>query len=212
MTSLKYGRALPREQLEGLVELLAGEFPKAFFLQPSLKQPLKKNVILDLAKANVLDDAMRAAALSFSQGDLAYERCLQAGAARIDLHGREVGTVTESEQREAQARVRAQKAALHNGHTLPDPVAVTRALHDAGEISNDMLSKITAPPRSRPPMKQSRIPKPVNHELTRLRSLWSNLENVSRTRDTTLRSALTTASLKVLIDEAAKVITALDTA
>jgi hypothetical protein len=75
-----------------------------------------------------------------------------------------------------------------------------------------MLSKITAPPRSRPPMKQSRIPEPVNHELTRLRSLWSNLENVSRTRDTTLRSALTTASLKVLIDEAAKVITALDTA
>ena len=92
---------IPREQLEELIQHLATTYPKAFFVQPYLKRPLKKNILLDLERDRILDDDRREAALNFYTRDWNYEHTLQAGAKRIDLNGKEVGIVTELEEREA---------------------------------------------------------------------------------------------------------------
>ena len=43
-------RIFPREQIEEMIEYLAQMYPKAFFTQPNLKRPLKRNIVLDLGK------------------------------------------------------------------------------------------------------------------------------------------------------------------
>jgi sRNA-binding protein len=73
-------RILPRETLEELVAYLAATYPKAFFTQPQLKRPLKKNVIVDLERDNILDDEKREAAVSFYQREWHYEWTLIVGA------------------------------------------------------------------------------------------------------------------------------------
>lgn len=152
-------RTLPREQLEELISYLAMTYPKAFFTPPQPKRPLKKNIISDLEKDRVLDDEKREAAVNFYMRDWNYERVLQVGAKRVDLGGREVGTVTELEQSEAEARVRAQKKIINERRQAEGPIEVTRRLHAAGKISTDMLSKITAPPLAPPIVKETHMAK-----------------------------------------------------
>ena len=141
-------RTLPRETIEELINYLAETFPKAIFTQPHLKRPLKKNVIADLEKNNILDPDKREAAIGFYTRDWAYERTLQAGAKRVNLNGVEVGTVTETEEREAKARVQAKKKEIKERNEANNAPALTvmRDLHANRKISTDMLSKVTAPP------------------------------------------------------------------
>lgn len=63
-------RTLPREVIEDLIVYLAATYPKAFFTQPHLKRPLKKNIVLDLERDRVLDDEKREAAVNFYQKGL----------------------------------------------------------------------------------------------------------------------------------------------
>ena len=99
-------RLFPREQLEDFVSELVFSYPKCFVTDSRLKRPLKKNIMLDLEKDKFLDDEKREAAIAFYTRDWNYERKLEAGAKRIDLDGKEAGTVTETEEREAKERVR----------------------------------------------------------------------------------------------------------
>jgi sRNA-binding protein len=206
-TMLQRNRIMPREQIEQLIEYLAATYPKAFFRSPHLKRPLKKNIIVDLEKDNVLDDDRRAAAVSFYMGDWNYERTLLAGAKRLDLNGKEVGTVTKEEQIEAQKRVQAGRQALKEKQA--SPVEVVRKLHADG---TDELSKITAPPIVSPTMAKPKTPEPPPaNGLAELRALWSNIDSMlSNTADASLQSAVAAAALKVFIAKANKLITTLE--
>jgi sRNA-binding protein len=73
-------RIMPRSQLEELIDYLSVKYPKTFFTQPHLKQPLKKNILLDLERDRVLDEEKRVAAVTFYQNDWNYEATLLAGA------------------------------------------------------------------------------------------------------------------------------------
>jgi sRNA-binding protein len=132
--------------------------------------------------------------VSFYTASWDYEKVLQAGAKRIDLDGTEVGTVTMQEQIEAQKRVQAEKQLLREGRKAQGPVEVVRQLHADGKITTDQLSKISAPPIARRPMPKVKTPEsvPTNGvDLTELRALWSNIDNVlSSTEDASLQSAV----------------------
>jgi sRNA-binding protein len=206
-------RMIPRGQLEELIQYLATIYPKAFFAQPHLKRPLKKNILLDLERDRVLDDDRREAAVNFYTRDWNYEQALQAGAKRIDLNGKEVGTVTELEESEAKQRVLAQKRKIKEERKLQGPIEIARSLHTAGRIPTDALSKIPAP--ARPPMAKAKpTPEltPNGAVLTRLRALWSNIETVlAQTEDAGLQSAVTVAALKVFVTSATQLIETLET-
>lgn len=208
-------RTMPREQLEQLIEYLAATYPKTFFTQPHLKRPLKKNILLDLEKDRVLDDGKREAAVSFYQRDWNYEAALLAGAKRIDLDGKEVGTVTEQEQMEARKRAQEQKQQRREKLKAQGPVEVVRKLHADGKIVTDQLSKISAPPLARAPMAKAKTPEPVpmnGIDLTKLYKLLDSIDDVvaKTDEDATLQSMVTAAGLKVLVHEANKLITKLE--
>ena len=191
---MMYRRAFPREQLEDFVKELAFSYPKCFSPDRRFKRPLKKNIILDLEKDGMLDDERRFAALGFYTHDWNYELKLEAGAKRIDLDGKEVGTVTETEEREAKERVRA-------------------AQQERNRTSNNIKVEVaTLPPRemaTAPTFK--RTEKAAAYApLGRLRNLWENLEHIStNTDDTALRDALIVAALQVLNIEATQLVESL---
>ena len=120
-------RALPRYELEDLISELSFSYPKCFFTDPGQKRPLKKNIIIDLEKDSMRDDEKLNAALTFYTRDWNYEYKLQAGAKRIDLDGNEVGTVTETEAREARERVKAAREAKAAKHEEKNVTVVTLA-------------------------------------------------------------------------------------
>jgi sRNA-binding protein len=198
------GRTFPREELEDMIEYLANKYPAAFFTQPHLKVPLKRNIVDDLEKERVLDNERRNAVISFYTRDWNYEWKLQVGAKRVDLNGKPVSTVTQLEQKEALDRVRIGKQALLKKQ---NPVEVMRELHTNGEISTDQLGKLTAPPLERKtPIVKPKIIAPAS-DLTQLRTLWGNIDGIlAKTEDAKLQAALTVPALKVFIAEAEKFI------
>src|SRR5258705_9486141 len=128
---MMHRRVFPRERLEDPVKELAFSYPKCFSVGRRLKRPLKKNIIVDIEKDGMLDDERRFAALAFYTHDWKYEWKLEAGAKRIDLDGKEIGTVTETEKREAKERVRAARQEKNQTSnnievaTLPRPEMAT---------------------------------------------------------------------------------------
>jgi sRNA-binding protein len=205
-------RILPRETIEELIVYLAATYPKAFFTQPQLKRPLKKNIIVDLERDRVLDDDKREAAVGFYTRDWNYEAALQAGAKRIDLTGKEVGTVTEQEQIDAEARVRAQKKELHEKRKAEGPIEVARKLHSAGRISTDQLSKITAPPLASPLKKATPMMVKAKSEvnpadpLLSVQTLLDAVRKALLEQPEALRRPFAAAGLRVVISECEKVI------
>ena len=160
--------------------------------------------MVDLERDRVLDDEKREAAVSYYTKDFAYERSLQAGAKRIDLSGKEVGTVTEQEEREAKARVQAAKKEKREREAANNAPAITvmRRLHDNGQIATDMLRKIDAPPitkeitmaKTKPEFKTAASP------FAGIRSLLDDAEKTLPERQD-LRRAYTIAGLRVVISE-----------
>lgn len=212
----------PREQLEEMVKYLAETYPKTFFLQPHLKRPLKKNILVDLDHEQVLtDDAHREAAYTFYTADWGYLATVQAGTKRVDLRGLEVGTVSMQEQIDAEKKVKAQKEELkerRKAERVLGPIEVARRLHADGKIPTNSLSKIPAPPIVSTPMtKTTKTPAapaaekpPQPDAVTKLRTLWGSIDTVLSTEDPTLQAALIAPALKVLIAEASKLVAAIE--
>jgi sRNA-binding protein len=91
------------------IRYLSEKFPKCFFEAPTQRRPLKRDIIVDLEKRNVLDPDKLAPALDWYASHFAYRYALVAGAERVDLDGRKAGTVTPQEQQEALEYIIARK-------------------------------------------------------------------------------------------------------
>jgi sRNA-binding protein len=190
----------PRETLEEWVGHLACKYPACFCHDPALKRPLKKNLADDLRDESAIDAE---AALSFYTRNWDYLNSLQAGADRVDLEGRKVGTVTESEARAAACQVAEDKKRLREKRAAEqrDAIAVVHKLHMNGHIATDQLRKIDAPPRE-----------PEAKPLARLESIMTRTVGLmAGDEDKALQSALAITSLKILIQEAERVIATLET-
>jgi len=188
--------------------MLAEHYPKCFFEDPKLRQPLKKNILADLQKDGApAAYELLSAAVAWYQSNYNYEYALQVGAKRIDLDGRAAATVTEQEAREAKERVRRRKEDMreHNEH---NPIAVVRQLHARGKISTDQLSKITAPPVVKEKLIEKPIPKAVkpNDPLTAIGNLLAATRSAYEQQPEPLRRPFLVAGLRVVIKEIEKTI------
>src|SRR5215467_2779524 len=110
MTPFRFKGAAPmlpsRDETEDTIQGLAERYPKAFFVNPRQRRPLKKNILSDLEKDGApFAPELLSSALSWYQSHFSYQYALEAGAKRIDLTGKEVSTVTEQEQRAAQIEI-----------------------------------------------------------------------------------------------------------
>jgi sRNA-binding protein len=101
-----------KEDRELFIQHLADRFPKCFFADPSLRRPLKHNIIIDLENQNVLDNGKLSQTLDWYMSHFAYRHSLIAGTERINLDGKKAGTVTPQEQMEAKAWIATRKREL----------------------------------------------------------------------------------------------------
>jgi sRNA-binding protein len=188
---------LPRWEIEDLIKELSFSYPKCFFTDPYQKRPLKKNIILDLQNDSMkerLDDERLNSVLAFYMRDWNYEYKLLAGAKRIDLDGNEVGTVTETEAREARERVRVARAE----RKAREEMAVKQ------QEKNIRVVTLPSQPAVPPPV-PTPVPTTTPEPMARLSKLMGNIERINTgTADPVLRDALTVAALQVLITEATR--------
>ena len=91
-----------RQEIDCAIELLAELYPKTFFPDPGQRRPLKKTIVGDLSRDGIqLAPELLRAAVNWYESHFGYQLTLQAGVKRIDLTGKEAGTVTELEYRAA---------------------------------------------------------------------------------------------------------------
>jgi sRNA-binding protein len=184
---------LTREEKERAIEILAEHYPKCFFIDPQSRQPLKKNLAMDLHHDGCpLSMVEIEQALDWYMQHFAYRYALKAGVKRIDLNGHEVGTVTETEEREAQIGIAKRKQQLKE-REQSFAINTTSALVRSGRLPTDAMRKIDAP----------KEPAMMPHDpLARLQMHVDSLRKITEMPDTTMRKALLTAGVQVLIAEA----------
>jgi sRNA-binding protein len=202
-----YQQRYPREQLEEWLTYLVGKYPGCFYRDPALKLPLKKDIQADLQTETAINVE---AAVSFYTRDWYYLGVLQAGAERVDLYGKKAGVVTEQEAKAAARQIADERQKLKEKRAAEqrDATATLNAPHANGRISTDRLSKLDAP-RVTAPVPE--VKRPTDNPLARLQSLLARtVQLLTAEEDRALQSALVAASLKVLIQEAQKVITNLE--
>jgi ProP effector len=112
-----------RQEVDSAIELLAELYPKCFFLDPGHRRPLQNGIVADLVKdgVQVTHDLLRAA-IDWYQSHFGYQLALQTGAKRIDLNGKEVGTVTKSEYLEAQKYIHDHKQEKREQERTANPI------------------------------------------------------------------------------------------
>ena len=194
-----------RQEIESGIELLAETYPKCFQLDPANRRPLKNNIIADMIADGVaVSRELLRASIDWYESHFAYQFALQAGAKRIDLCGKPAGTVTEQEQR----------AALKYIH---DRKQEKRERDEEHRKRNDFsVEKLPSPPiANSPPMAQDTpmpkaIKRPPNTPLEPIRALLDATGSVYETQPESLRRLFVVAGLRALINEAEKVIAALE--
>ena len=87
-----------RDESEHIIRMLVDRYPQTFFEEPRQRQPLKKTILDDLINDGfpVAREPLNAA-VDWYQSHFGYHYALQAGAKRIDLHGKAASTVTQKE-------------------------------------------------------------------------------------------------------------------
>jgi hypothetical protein len=177
--------------------MLAERFPKCFSEDPKMRRPLSKDILADLQHEGLTSPSFRSA-VEWYQGNFGYQYRLQAGAKRIDLDGREVGTVTEQEQRDAEKYVTERKR-IQRENNLTLPIATMTSLHSARKITDDVLRKVTLPCVIR---RTTTMDADKPNPLARLMAL---VEGVARAltdaNDPALRTAFGIAGLKAVAAE-----------
>jgi len=177
-----YAKPYPREELENGVMHLAKKYPAAFFPDAWSRRPLSLDIFDELQSEGEGD--LLLASASFYMRNWYYQGALHAGAERIDLNGKKVGTVTKQEEIAAQKQIQEEKARK--------------------EEQNRSV------PMLQPQTKVT--PKPMlssNPQLSRLHTLLGSADKV-KTDDKPLHAAMTAAALKLLVREAQQVIAELE--
>src|SRR5262249_1167816 len=95
-----------RREVEYGVHVLVEKDPQCFFDNPRQRRPLKKNIVADLEKDGCpLAPELIAASVDWYQSHFGYQYALEVGSKRLDLNGKEVGTVTALEQAAARKKI-----------------------------------------------------------------------------------------------------------
>jgi sRNA-binding protein len=202
-----------RQEIESAIELLAELYPKCFFLDPEKRRPLKNNIVADLTKDGVtLAHELVRASIDWYQSHFGYQLALEAGARRIDLHGNENGTVTETEERNARKyvhdRKQEERERKQEERERRNAHLIVEAKRPTAEF-NLPLSKL--PSLSVNNMKEMPMPKAVkpDNPLAPIESLLDGVRHAYELPEP-LHRPLVVAGLRVVISEIEKTITAME--
>jgi sRNA-binding protein len=142
----------PDEKNE-VVRKLADQYPKTFFEIPRHRVPLMKNVVTALRQDGFpVAGELVSETIDWYMSHLSYQYNLGAGRKRINLHGREEGTVTEQEERIAKKKIAEINDRRLTDRHLYDPVKAATQLKTSGQMSDDQFRKIDAPKTEATPM------------------------------------------------------------
>jgi ProP effector len=183
-----------RYDCEETIVMLQKEYPAVFFEQPQQRKPLKLEIFEDLVNDGfAVERNLLKAAVDWYTGHYGYQHALRAGAKRIDLQGRDVGTVTVAEQAAAQREIRRIGEMRKISHHQPANKPSERS---------PMLPKPAMPPEQ--PATSDRAPElaPLYEALEAANSYF-----LGGASNEALRSAMLAAALNVLIEETRRVIT-----
>jgi sRNA-binding protein len=198
-----------RQEIESAIELLVELYPKCFFLDPEKRRPLKHNIVADLTKDGVtLAHELLRASINWYESHFGYQYSLEAGAKRIDLHGKEDGTVTEQEQRNARKYVHDRKLEERERK---------REEHERRN-ANVIVEKISSLPIAKLPMmtvnvaKETALPKAAkpNDPLAPIQNLLNATRCVYEQQPEALRRPFVVAGLREAIKEIEKIIAAME--
>jgi sRNA-binding protein len=184
-----------RTESEDTIRMLAEQFPKCFFEDPKMRRPLKKDILADLQRDGLLAPSFRSA-VGWYQGNFGYQYTLQAGAKRIDLDGKEVDTVTEQEQRDAEKYIAERKRVQReNYQNLAIPM--TTLLRKNGNTTDNALRRAALAHTVAETKTMD-----ANGPLARLMALVEGVDRVlTDTADPTLRVTFGLAGLKAVATE-----------
>jgi sRNA-binding protein len=108
--SAQYGQPYYPQDHNQVIELLEYLYPKAFFVNPRCRLPLKLGIEKDIDPKEIEQAAGHPVnvhgAVGWYTGHYGYLLQIQTGAPRYNLHGERVGTVVQDEAIAAEARVR----------------------------------------------------------------------------------------------------------
>lgn len=91
-----------REEGEQVTLMLYKHYPACFFEEGKLRRPLKHGITADIIKNDFqVAPELIIAVVNFYKNHMGYKMQTVAGSKRIDLDGRETGTVTEQEAMDA---------------------------------------------------------------------------------------------------------------
>lgn len=179
------------------IRYLAEKFPACFAEDPGRRRPLKHNIILDLEKERVLNHEALVQILDWYMSHFVYRHGIIAGADRIDLNGRKVGTVTPTEQAEARAWITARKkemAERQNGWARTTRIMNGSAGNGGGKPAGAVSTAPTATVPSAP------TTHPMLADLQTTLVLASSF--LTDEQYTPMRPALLTAALKQIVCKA----------
>jgi sRNA-binding protein len=99
-----------REESEAAIRTLANSYPKCFFENPRVRRPLKRNILADLEKDGApVDPELLPHVIRWYESHFGYQYQIRAGAKRIDLNGKEVQAISETEQHGAESYIAKRK-------------------------------------------------------------------------------------------------------
>jgi len=93
--------------IPGIIALLAGRYPKTFFVSGKKRKPLKVGIYHDLLAAlrGLVDGQELSLTLHYYTGDIDYLKATKQGQPRFDLNGDVAGEVTDEEELYAKTRL-----------------------------------------------------------------------------------------------------------
>jgi len=141
--------------------MLCEHYPKCFFEEAKQRRPLKRDIAADIVRDDdfAVAPEMITAALDWYKSHVGYDYATTiAGSKRIDMHGREVGTVTEQEAMSAKKRIDEFNEKRNEQRTVQSPVRVLGEMHARGQISDCAVKKLDAPMSQTPRIKAASAP------------------------------------------------------
>jgi sRNA-binding protein len=187
--------------------MLCESYPKCFFENPKQRRPLRKDITADITKDKhfVVAPEMITAAVEWYKTHIGYDYAMSiAGAKRIDLDGKEVGTVTEQEALGAKQRIDEINRKNNERAAQSGPVKILSGMHASGRISDDAVKKLDATPM--PPTSRSKTATAVAPEFAQLyETITAANAAVVSISDATIRAVVAKATLDAVIKKAQEI-------
>jgi sRNA-binding protein len=192
-----------RDERDAGVEILATKYPACFFLQSQMRRPLKRAILSDLIKDTApAERELLTVSLQWYMEHFGYHYSLRPGAKRVDLNGKEVGVVTETEARNAQTYIRSRQKELQERQIMKSRPSL---------VANPTVAKpdVAAAVVLQPPADDLKIVASPTDPMAQLRDLFDAVLAL-RDQPEALRRPLAIAGLRAVVAEIEKCVTTLE--